>query len=67
MESGPVVTFSSEDINNAERDNNPGHGPRQPALGGPALTVGLDRMTSRSPYQPQSVVCDSVKAAKVTS
>ena len=36
MESGPVVTSPSEDMNNAEGDDNLGHGAGQPALGGPA-------------------------------
>lgn len=36
VERGPVVTSSSEDMSNAERDNNLGYDPGQPALGGPA-------------------------------
>ena len=30
-----------------------GHGPGQPALGGPAWAWGLDKMASRGPFQPQ--------------
>ena len=37
-----------------------GHGPGQPAVGGPAWTGGQDKITSRSPFQPQPF-CDSVK------
>lgn len=66
MESSPVVTSSSADVNSTERDNSLGCGPGQPALGGPAWAVGLDKMTSRRPYQAQ-LVYDAVKAAKVTS
>ena len=36
-----------------------GHGPRQPVLGGPARAGGMEKMTSRSPFQPQPF-CDAV-------
>jgi len=36
-----------------------GHGPGQPALGGPACAGGLDHMISRSPFPPQPF-CDSM-------
>lgn len=36
-----------------------GHGPEQLALGSPAWTRGLDKVTSRGPFQPQPY-CDSV-------
>jgi len=41
-------------------------GPGQLALGGPAWSGGLDQMTSRIPFQPQTF-CDPVNSAEVNT
>lgn len=54
----PTMFFNviTEDISPWRYSKAPGHSPGQLSLGGPAVVEGLDQMSSRGPFQPQTLV-----------
>jgi len=49
-------------VSSGDIQDPPGQGPVQPALGDPPSAGGLDWVTPRGPFQPQTF-CDSVSCA----